>query len=813
MDDPLHPVAAGAYSPKPLAPALDLAEPEAEFHLADYIRVVTSRWRLIALVTAAALSLSLLQYAVTPKEYRAATMIQIERKVSVPLQAVQDSWMDNWFNMEYYPTQYRLLTSRGLAERVVLDLGLQADPEFNPGAAARDAGKAAGSFTAADDEAAIGGLAGALQGGLEVNPIRTTQLVEIAFRSRSPVLAAKVANGFADAYIDWGIENRTRVAGKASTFFAAQIETLKQEIQDKENQLQAYSRRSDIVSVDPATNVTLKRLEALNQEYITAVSERINREARLNELQSATGDRAADVLADPLLAEQRSQLLEMQRDYATKLNTYKPEWPAMIELKGKIEQAERNLKTVAANALLQARDSARGEVQTLQRREAALVSQLNQIKAENRQLNSAAVEYNNLQVEISTRRSLLDELLRKQSETDVTSRLQATGESNVRIVDRALVPGGPFRPSLRRSVMMGLSSGFFLGIGLVFLLHYMDRTLKSTEEVERLLGLPVLAVVPDISNESKTAGLLGRYGYGYGYGYGQKAPTVASTAKAVTKAARVRKRANEGEIQIELLPHLRPRLAVAEAYRNLRTALLLSSARQLKVIVVTSAVPSEGKTSTAGNLAVVLAQLGKKVLLVDGDLRKPRQHEVFHATNKVGLVSYLTHGAEADKIVFRCDIENLYLTPSGPIPPNPSELLSSERMTEFLRFVRAQFDIVIIDSAPTLAVTDGILIGAQSDGVVLCLRAGYVQRRDAKTCRDRLLQAEVKLLGVVLNRHQGIEGRYRSGYSGSYGAYGATEAAYGAVDPAFGGPEPPELRPPAGTAKSKSGKKGDVAAL
>jgi succinoglycan biosynthesis transport protein ExoP len=779
-------------SPVPGSPGIsehgvESPEPETEFHLADYIRVVTTRWPLVAIVTALALALSLLQYAVTPKEYRASTMIQIERRVSLPLKAVQDSWMDNWFNLEYYPTQYRLLTSRGLAERVVLDLGLQADPDFNPGAAARDASKASGTFTAADDEAAIGGLAGALQGGLEVNPVRTTQLVEISFRSRSPELAAKVANGFADAYIDWGIENRTRVAGKASTFFGAQIETLKQEIQDKENQLQAYSRRSDIVSVDPATNVTLKRLEALNQEYISAVSERINREARLNELSSATGDRAADVLADPLLAEQRSQLLEMERDYATKLNTYKPEWPAMIELKGKIEQAQRNLKTVAANALLQARDGARGEVQTLQRREQALIGQLNQIKAENRQLNSAAVEYNNLQVEISTRRTLLDELVRKQSETDVSSRLQATGESNVRIIDRALVPGGPFRPSLRRSVTMGIASGFFLGLGLVFLLHYMDRTLKSTEEVERLLGLPVLAVVPDISNESRSAGILGRYGYGYGYGYGQRSPTTASTAKAISRAAKVRKRgAADADVQIELLPHLRPRLAVAEAYRSLRTALLLSSARELKVIVVTSAVPSEGKTSTAGNLAVVLAQLGKKVLLVDGDLRKPRQHEVFRAANKVGLVSFLTHGAEADKIVFRCDIENLFLTPSGPIPPNPSELLSSERMAEFLAFVRRQFDIVIIDSAPTLAVTDGILIGAQSDGVVLCLRAGYVQRRDAKTCRDRLLQAEVKLLGVVLNRHQGIEGRYRSGYSGSYGyaeatVYGVEPSGSGAI--------------------------------
>ncbi len=224
---------------------------------------------------------------------------------------------------------------------------------------------------------------------------------------------------------------------------------------------------------------------------------------------------------------------------------------------------------------------------------------------------------------------------------------------------------------------------------------------------------------------------------------------------------------------------------MAEAYRSLRTALLLSSARELKVIVVTSAVPSEGKTSTAANLAVVLAQLGKKVLLVDGDLRKPRLHEVFRAANQIGLVSFLTHGAEAEKIIFRCDIDNLFLTPSGPIPPNPSELLSSERMGEFLRFVRARFDMVVIDSAPTLAVTDAILLGSLSDGVVLCLRAGYVQRRDAKSCRDRLLQADVKLLGVVLNRHQGVEGRYRSGYSGSYG-YAEAEV-YG-VGPVAGAP-------------------------
>jgi capsular exopolysaccharide synthesis family protein len=785
---PSRPVSPTIQAAPAFEPQLDPGEGESEFHLADYLRILSGRWRLIAIVTGLLLALALIQYAVTPKEYRATTLIQIERRVSVPLKAVQDAWLDNWYNMEYYPTQYRLLTSRGLAERVVLNLGLNASTSgvtAKPGAA--EATAATSAVTSDDDERAIGGLASGLLGGLEVNPLRNTQLVEISFRSRDPETAARVANGFADAYIDWGIENRTRVAGKASTFFAAQIETLKLEIQDKENQLQAYSRRTDIVSLDPGTNVTLKRLEALNQDYIGAVSERINREARLNEVSSASGDRAADVLNDSLLAAQRAGLLEMERDYATRLNTFKPEWPAMVELKAKIDQSRQNLKTVAAEALAKAREAARGEYQTALRREQALAGELNQIKAENRQLNSAAVEYNNLQVEISTRRALLDELVRKQSETDVSSRLQATGESNVRIVDRALVPGAPFRPSLQRSATMGLGLGLFAGIGLVLLLHYMDRTIKSTEEVERTLGIPVLAVIPDVSGDARGSGLLGRYGYGYGYGSGSREARLDADgmAKSAAKSRSSRRRGGEDDVAIELLPHLRPRLAVAEAYRALRTALLLSSAHELKVIVLTSAVPSEGKTSTAANLAVVLAQLGKQVLLVDGDLRKPRQHEVFRAANKLGLVSFLTGGTPADKIVFRSDIENLYLTPSGPIPPNPSELLSSERMQDFMRFVREQFDIAIIDTAPALAVTDGILIGAQSDGVVLCMRAGHIQRRDARSCRDRLLQAEVKILGAVLNRAQAIQGRYKGGYTGTYEAYGAAGA--GGADAAGGG--------------------------
>lgn len=727
----------------------------------------------MAIVAGLAVAFAVVQYLMTPKEYRATSLIQIERRVSVPLRGIEDAWLESWWNVEYYPTQYRLLQSRGLAERVVVNLGLDRDPEFNPGGATAGAR----APTAADDDAAIGALAGRLLGGLEIVPLRNTQLVEVSFRSRSPELAARIANGVVDAYIDWGIETRASVAGKASTFFGQQIEALKQEISDKDAQLQAYGRRTDIVSLDPEANVTLRKLEALNQDYVQAVSERISREARMRELEGAAPDRAADLLDEELVRRQRGELSELEREYAAKLDNFKPEWPAMIELRSRIEQARANLGRVSADALARGREAARAEYQTALRREQSLAAALGQVKTENRELNSAAVEYSNLQIEISTKRQLLDELLRRQSETDVTSRLQATRESNVRVVDRALLPGGAFRPSLSRNLGLGIGAGLLAGVALVFLLHYMDRTLKTREEVERLLDLPVLAVVPDIE-VAAAGGRLARGGYGYGYGYG---------ASDVGRGRFVRKRpgGDSGAVdpaaadevpRIELLPHLRPRLAISESYRSLRTALQLATAAELKAIAITSAVPGEGKTTTATNLAVVFAQLGRRVLLVDADLRKPRLSQVFGLASRAGLVHHLTHAAELEQIVAASAVPNLWVVPAGPVPPNPSELLASPRFGEFLGWARRSFDLVIFDTAPTLAVADALLVGAAVDGLVLCLRAGRVERRDARACVDRLRASEVRLLGALLNRARPVEGRYGSSYGG-YGNYGEEPAA------------------------------------
>jgi succinoglycan biosynthesis transport protein ExoP len=756
-------------SPVPFEEETDLApEADSELNLGEYLAMARRHWKLAAAFCLIGLAGAGIHYAITPKEYQATSTIQIERRNLTPLGSAQTPWLENYWNMEFYPTQYELLQSRGLAERVVKSLDLMEDPKFNPGAGSgRDS---TGGPTAEDDEAVLGALADQIRGGLSVAPVRTTQLVQISFRSSSPEFAAKAANGFAEAFIDMGVEDRFATAGKASSFLGTQIETLKEEVQDKETQLQAFSRRSDIVTLEPGSNSTLQRLEALNTQLTDAKKERIETEARYHEAMTGPRESIADTLSSGLVSEQKGQLLKLERDYETKLKTYKPEFPEMVSLKAEIEKSRQHVNETIQEQVSKARSNAFSAYQTALRQQQGLEAELKALKSEAMDQNSAAVEYTNLKVEIQTRRDLLDELMRKQSETEVAVRLQDTRESNIRIIDKALVPGGPFRPSLRQDVTYGVLLGLLAGIACAVLLEFLDRTIKSPEEIERRLGLATLAVIHDIVDMDKA---YGASSYGYGYAYGEPAPeSKVRVAKGSAEKPREKKALSAvASNQIELVPHERPRTLISEAYRSLRTGLLLSSARELKAIAVTSAVAGEGKTATAANLAIVLAQLGRQVLIVDCDLRKPRLHQVFSVSNRAGLVNQLTSSSDPEPI-FPTEVPNLWITPSGPIPPNPSELLSSDRMREWLRAMRGRFDFVVLDTPPALAVTDATIVGLLVDGVVLTLRSGKVTREEARLCRDRLRQAGIKILGAVLNRYRSLQGslgkRYR--YYESYGA-------------------------------------------
>jgi capsular exopolysaccharide synthesis family protein len=740
-------------------------EREVDFNISEYLAMVRRHWKLLALACVMTIVAAGIHYTVTPKEYLASSVIQIERRNLSPVGNGENPWLENYWNMEFYPTQYELLQSRGLAERVVKRLDMMNDPALNPGAGpARDSKR---GTTAADDQEMLGRLADQLRGGLAVEPVRGTQLVRVSFRSSSPEFATKAANAFAESFIDMGVEDRFASAGKASTFLSSQIETLKQEIADKETQLQAFSRRTDIVTLEPGANVLLQRLESLNSSLMDAKKLRIQREARYHEVMTAPPETVADSLSPGLVGGMRADQVRMEREYETKLKTYKPDWPEMVSLKAEIDKGQQHINGIIREMVERARASAFSDYQEALRQEQSLLGELSTSKKDAIDQSSAAVQFTNLKVEIQTRRVLLDQLMRQQSETEVAVRLQDTRQSNVRIIDQALMPGGPFSPSLRKDMTYGLLLGLLLGIGAALLIEFMDRTLKTPEEVERRLSLPILAAVQDIAEGGKAYGYSA---YGYGYGSGER-PRVRASRNVPAGWLEKRKGSSQAPTQIELVPHEHPRTLIAEAYRSLRTALLLSSARELKIVAVTSAVAGEGKTATASNLAVTLAQLGRPVLIVDCDLRKPRLHQVFHVSNRLGLVNQLTGTSDPESVILPTEVPNLWVVPAGPMPPNPSELLASTRIREWLHTLRDRFDHIIIDTPPALAVTDATLVGSLADGVVLTLRSHKVTREEARLVRDRLRQADIKILGAVLNRYRALQaGAAKYKYYETYGA-------------------------------------------
>jgi len=749
----------------PDEPELLPREAEAGFDLAEYLAWVRRRWRLVAATCLVAMAAGAIHYLVTPKTYRSTATIQIERHTLAKPLGSQTPWLEDFVEAEYYPTAYKELASRGLAERVVKRLGLPADPAFNP-AVAGDRARGAARAVVLDDEDVLGALADRLRERLTVEPVPRTQLVEISYQDASPAFAKRVANGFADAFIDMGIEYRSTSAGKTSTFLDSQVAALKKEMADKEGKLQALSRHTNTVVVDASDNPALQRLQALNAAETEATNTRLEKEAAYKGLLTAPPETIADSLQPGLIGTMRGEELKLEREYEAKLKVYKPEWPAVAELESEIERSKQSLAAAVKEAVATARKSAYAAYATALGQERQLAAAIDRLKSQILDQSSLGAEFRTLGEEIKIRRELLDKLLRTQSETGVAAHLQDSRDSNVHLLDRALTPTRPFRPSLRQDLLYGLLLGLVLGMATAMAAELLDRAVKTPEQVERQLGIPTLAVIRDLE-ESGTAYGSSPAGHGHGDGHGhggveRRAATrpwnpggarqAGGAAPAPTGQGEA---ARKPPARIELVPHEHPRAQVSEAYRSLRTALLLSSARRLQVVAVTSAAMGEGKTATAANLAIVLAQLGRPVLIVDADLRKPSLHRVFGVSNQVGLVSHLTGTAAAGEIVHASGVPNLWIAPAGPLAPAPSELLSSDGMHEWLRAACTRFEYVVIDTPPMLAVTDALVVGVLADGVVLTLHSGKVTRDEARLCCDRLRQAEVRVVGAVLNRCRG----------------------------------------------------------
>jgi capsular exopolysaccharide synthesis family protein len=579
-------------------------------------------------------------------------------------------------------------------------------------------------------------LIGLIKGGLRVQIVPGTQMVDIRYRSDDPKLATEVVNKLVDTYIDEDLRTKFDRTMHVSVWLQKQLEDLKQAAGDAQRQLADYQKQHNIVGTDETSNLTMQNLAQTSSDLEGAEADRIMKEARMREFQSQDPDMVALMGDDPQLAALRSQLANLETQRAQLAAKFGENHPRMRDLKAQIDKVQASIKKEVGLARRQVREEYIGS----HRMEELLQKRLEAQKEAAYRLNEDEAQYAILRHEAELNRDLYDALQMRLKEASVTAGLSAT---NITVVDRASIPMAPIAPRKILSLLLGVIGGLLCGIVLAFTVESIDDTLQTSEEVESVSMLASLATIPHIT------------------GPGDKRRRRGSEEPAPA-AARME----------QLVALNNPKSHAAEAFRGLRSSLLLSSIDiPPRVIVVTSAFPGEGKTTTAVNAAIAFAQRGERVLLVDADLRRGSLDRVFGMDDRgFGLSTVLTQPASQKSLANPlAELPSLAVLPTGPRPPNPAEMLSSNRMEEQLRQWALEFDRVVIDTAPVLAVSDTQAMAALADTVILVARAGMTRKRALVRARDLLWRINAPIAGVVVND---VDMRLENFYTYRYGMYG-----------------------------------------
>lgn len=694
-----------------------------EVHLSQYWNVIRKRWKIAAAILLVVMLATFLTSYFSKPLYRSTIQIEIvEENRNV---TIEDLFGIASSDQEFLQTQYVLLRSRGLAMRVIDDHKLLYDPEFYPpGVTGR---------TPEEIRQIREGIAGGLAGGIEVTPVHNTRLVIISYTGSSPRLAQLIVNAWGESFMRMNVAKKLESVRQANEFLSDQIARVQAGLEQSRRDLLEYGKSKGIITVDEGSgNVTIQKLAQLNTETTTAQNELYEKQAKYRSIQNASPDSVA--ANDSVVSRLTDELSRLQRDYASKRSTLLEQHPQMRQLADQIEKMKTSRAAAIRDAYAKQLEDARGQMQAAESRLGSVRSAYEQQRGEAQSLNVSAARYIDLRLAVDAKQTLLGALQKQLNETEVTARLRGSASSNVHWVDRAGSPGSRVNLSMKKNLQTAFPLGLFLGFAAIFFLEYMDRSIKTPEELERVTKFASLGVIP-------AAGTISRH-YGYNYGYGRPSgPPLRAVETADEKPAP----------GIELIPHTDARSPVSEAYRAFRTSLLLASASSPKIMVITSSFAREGKTTTSVNLATVLAQMGKPVLLIDADLRRPRLQKVFPGKMTAGLVNYLAANIPIEDTIQPTQVPNLSVILSGPIPPNPSELLASDRMKHLIEELRAKYAFVIFDSPPVLAVTDAIVLAASADGVVLTVHGGQTPRELVQRSAERLRLSNIPVLGALLN--------------------------------------------------------------
>jgi len=692
--------------------------------------------------------------------FMASGTLLIEKEGRGQMNLLSQNYYDpDWAN-EYLNTQQRVLTSRSLAMKVVKEL--ERLPEAVSVQQKPRQGKLRRALQGGNDEddpeKKLAGEVSGFLGGLGVSSIPDTRLLQITYVSPDPKMAAHSVNTLFDKFIEFNLEMKAESTKQASEFLTAQIEDLRRSLAQKEQELQEYGKRKELYYIRGEDSTVVQKLSDLNSAYTAAQIERINKESIYRELQGKPFDNYPDVRGNSLVQGLKQEFSSRESEIKKKSQIFQDSYPEMQRLRSQQEGLQKRIDSETADIARKSINQAQAEYQAALKKENSLMDLLNQQKGSVVSSNANAIYYNSLKIEVQNMTNLLDFLTRRQKESMLSSRLDGLQTSNIKIVDRAEIPQIAFSPNKQRTLLLALMLGIGGGIFLIFALNYLDNTVKSPEEVEKLLHLPALGFIPAVGAKAS-------HSY-YQHYYSDR-----------------KKQQSEQKIKsVELVNLKDPESTFAEHYRNIRTSLLLSTPDQPpRVFVITSALPQEGKTVTAINLAAAFTQLGKKVLVLDGDLRRPRVHKIFRIKNLAGITSFLVGRSRLEDIIYRYPGEpNLHVIPSGPIPPNPVELVISKGMGEMMVKLRQHYDFIFIDSPPLMGISDAILLGEHADGLLLVAWGGKTPRKVIEKAKAEIEKYNVKLFGLILNKVNLRRFAYAySSYNYKYGSYREDEEKRG----------------------------------
>ena len=694
-----------------------------EIHLLDYLKVIQKRMWMVIIFSVVVVSVVTIKTFKTRPVYQATARVVLERhQLNVGFQQVVTP-ENQAVSVDFYTNQCEIVKSRSLAKRVIDTLDLNNHPEFNPQKKGEDPVLAKDSLRDPSTETHF--IDGFLS-KLNVSLMRNSGVVNINYEGYDPQLITKIANTIVKKYIEQDWEKRYNVAKDALEWLNKQMKDVKIAMEESELALQNYKKENDLITVetvmigkrsdssnlaDERQNVVLQKLMELNAAVTNAKTDRVRLEVLYNKLKDFKNVQDKDdivqsipaVVQNNLIQNLKAEYAKMEKDFSFYSQRYGAKHPKMVQLNVELNTMRDNI----IKEINRICDSIATEYEVAKNREATLLQILEQQKKEVFALGDKAIQYGVLKREVDTNRQMYETLLTRMKETNLTEDFKM---SDIRILDNAEVPLRPIKPQKTLNILLGIIVGLTGGVGIVFLMEYMDNTIRTQEDVEKYLGTSLLGIVGHIPLDKKDVRVA------------------------------------------ELIARDLPKHTITEALKSIRTSIMFSHPNNpKKTILVTSATPAEGKTLISSNLAIVMAQTGKKVLLIDADLRKPTIHKLFQIDKSLGLSNLLVKSSDLHTVSRITQIPNVYAIACGPIPPNPSELLGSSALVESLTLAKEEFEWIIIDSPPLLSVTDTRILSRVVDGIVFVIRGSKANRDVAKKAMSLLSGINDKVLGVIIN--------------------------------------------------------------